>query len=130
MKRSYIILFLVLGILFIPWLGECVFNTKGEPREAIVAVSMLDSGNWILPESFGQDIPYKPPMLAWLISIFSLVFNGGHVNEFTSRLAGENMPSPSPPGGPRRRYPPFFCLLPATGCYARASTNPRHGLSP
>ncbi len=86
MNKKNIILFFVLGLLFLPWLGECLFNTKGEPREAIVAVSMLDSGNWILPESYGQDIPYKPPMLAWLISLFSLVFNGGHVSEFTSRL--------------------------------------------
>lgn len=86
MKKSNIILFFVLGLMFLPWLGECLFNTKGEPREAIVAVSMLDSGNWILPESYGQDIPYKPPMLAWLISLCSLIFNGGHVNEFTSRL--------------------------------------------
>ena len=77
MKRSNIILFVVLGLMLIPWLGESLFNSKGEPREAIVAVSMLDSGNWILPESYGQDIPYKPPMLAWLISICSLLLNGG-----------------------------------------------------
>lgn len=37
------------------------FNTKGEPREAIVALSMLMSGDWVLPVSFGSDIPYKPP---------------------------------------------------------------------
>lgn len=86
MKRSNIILFIVLGLLFIPGLGECLFHTKGESREAIVAVSMLDSGNWILPESYGADIPYKPPMLAWLISLCSLLLGGGHVSEFTSRL--------------------------------------------
>lgn len=60
------------------------FNTKGEPREAIVALSMLMSGDWILPVSFGGDIPYKPPFLAWLIALFSLP--AGHVTEFTSRL--------------------------------------------
>lgn len=86
MKRQNIILFILLGLLFLPWLGEVVFNTKGEPREAIVAMSMLDSGDWILPVSYGEDIPYKPPMFAWLIAIFSVVFNGGVVNEFTSRL--------------------------------------------
>lgn len=86
MKRQDIILFVLLGLLFLPWLGECLFNTKGEPREAIVAMSMLDSGDWILPVSYGEDIPYKPPMLAWLIAIFSVIFNGGVVNEFTSRL--------------------------------------------
>lgn len=60
------------------------FNTKGEPREAIVALSMLLSGDWILPVSFGGDIPYKPPFLAWLIALVSLP--AGHVTEFTSRL--------------------------------------------
>lgn len=42
-------LFVLLVILFIPWLGETLFNSKGEPREAIVAMTMIDQGNWILP---------------------------------------------------------------------------------
>lgn len=70
----------------VPWLGETLFNSKGEPREAIVAVSMLESGNWVLPTSYGGDIPYKPPFLAWIIAVFSLILNGGTVNEFCSRL--------------------------------------------
>lgn len=86
MKRQTWLLIGVLALLLLPWLGETAFNTKGEPREAIVAVSMLESGDWILPVSYGADIPYKPPMLAWLIAIFSWLLNGGVVNEFTSRL--------------------------------------------
>lgn len=79
-------LFVLLVILFIPWLGETLFNSKGEPREAIVAMTMIDQGNWILPVNYGGDIPYKPPFLAWLIAIFAYIFNGGVVNEFISRL--------------------------------------------
>lgn len=75
----------LLTITFIPFLGETLFNTKGEPREAIVAVSMLQQGDWILPLSNGGDMPYKPPMLAWCIAIVSL-FTGGEVTEFTSRF--------------------------------------------
>ena len=81
----WLVAVLCAAVLF-PWLGETLFNTKGEPREAIVAVSMLESGDWILPVSYGADIPYKPPFLAWLIAGFSLLLNGGVVNEFTSRL--------------------------------------------
>ncbi len=81
-----LMLIAVLAVLTVPWLGETYFNSKGEPREAIVAVSMLESGNWILPTSYGGDIPYKPPFLAWIIAVFSLLFNGGTVNEFCSRL--------------------------------------------
>lgn len=75
-----------LAILYLPWVGETLFNSKGEPREAIVAVSMLQSGNWILPLNYGGDIPYKPPFLAWLIAGAAWLFNGGVVNEYLSRL--------------------------------------------
>ncbi|MBQ9077056.1 MAG: glycosyltransferase family 39 protein [Muribaculaceae bacterium] len=71
-------------VTFLPFLGETLFNTKGEPREAIVAVSMLQGGNWILPEHCGGDIPYKPPFLAWCIAIISSLT--GSVNEYTSRM--------------------------------------------
>ena len=46
-------------LLLLPWLGETWFNSKGEPREAIVAVTMLQSGDWVLPLSFGSDMPYN-----------------------------------------------------------------------
>ncbi|MDE6495491.1 MAG: dolichyl-phosphate-mannose--protein mannosyltransferase, partial [Duncaniella sp.] len=75
---------LVLVVMFVPWLGDTLFNTKGEPREAVVAVSMINSGNYILPESCGGDIPYKPPFLAWLIVAASWLTGG--VTEFSSRL--------------------------------------------
>lgn len=49
-------------------------------------MSMLESGNWILPVNFGQDLAYKPPLLAWLIAGLSWLFNGGYVTEYLSRL--------------------------------------------
>lgn len=66
------------------FLGDTLFNTRGEPREAIVAVSMLKEGNWILPVNNGVDIAYKPPFFHWLVALFSLPL--GHVTEYTSRL--------------------------------------------
>lgn len=75
----------LLLVTFVAFLGMTLFNTKGEPREALVAVSILNQGNWILPVSCGADIPYKPPMLAWCIALFGWL-NGGHVTEFLSRL--------------------------------------------
>lgn len=76
----------VSALLLLPWLGETFFNSKGEPREAIVAVSMLQSGDYILPVNYGGDIPYKPPFLAWLMSALALLLNGGVVTEYISRL--------------------------------------------
>ena len=71
-------------VMLIPFLGLSDFNTKGEPREAVVAYTMLEHGNWILPINNGGDIPYKPPFFHWCIAFFSLFI--GHVNEYTSRL--------------------------------------------
>lgn len=71
-------------VMLVPFLGLTDFNTKGEPREAVVAYTMLEHGNWILPINNGGDIPYKPPFFHWCIAFFSLFI--GHVNEFTSRL--------------------------------------------
>ena len=31
------------------FLGQTPFHTKGEPREAVVALSMLQQDNWTLP---------------------------------------------------------------------------------
>ncbi len=71
-------------VMLVPFLGLTDFNTKGEPREAVVAYTMLEHGNWILPINNGGDIPYKPPFFHWCIAFFSLLI--GHVNEYTSRL--------------------------------------------
>ena len=58
-KSTLGILLITISILtLIPFIGLTDFHTKGEPREAIVAVSMLDSGNWILPENNGGDMAY------------------------------------------------------------------------
>lgn len=75
---------IISALTLLPFLGNTDFNTKGEPREAVVAVSMLSQHNWILPVNNGFDIPYKPPFFQWCIAAFSLVT--GHVSEFTSRL--------------------------------------------
>lgn len=84
--RNLFWLLLLLGVVtIIPFLGLYDFHTKGEPREAVVAFSMLEQGNWILPSNNGGDIPYKPPFFHWCIAAASWL-NGGHVTEFTSRL--------------------------------------------
>lgn len=77
-----IIVICIISVL--PWIGLGDFSTKGEPREAAVAVSMLESGNWVLPQVYANEFAYKPPMAHWLMAAFS--YPGGEVTEFTSRL--------------------------------------------
>lgn len=75
---------IISAITLLLFLGNVDFTTKGEPREAVVAVSMLNQHNWILPINNGFDIPYKPPFFQWCIAALSMI--AGHVSEFTSRL--------------------------------------------
>lgn len=83
-KKAFWFIALLSVLVIVPFLGETIFYSKGEPREAIVALSMLESGNWILPLNYGTDIAYKPPFLYWAIASFSAILGG--VTEFTSRL--------------------------------------------
>lgn len=75
---------IISALTLLPFLGNTDFTTKGEPREAVVAMSMLNQHNWILPINNGFDIPYKPPFFQWCIAALSMI--AGHVSEFTSRL--------------------------------------------
>lgn len=81
-KERFIWLGLILAVCLCIAFAD--FSTKGEPREALVAVNMLNSGNWILPIDAAGDMSYKPPLMHWLIAAFSLPV--GHVTEFASRL--------------------------------------------
>ena len=76
----------ILMLLFLlPSLGLTEFNTKGEPREAVVSLSMIKSGNWILPVNNDIDIPYKPMMFHWIGSLVAEL-TGGEVTEATARI--------------------------------------------
>ena len=70
-------------ILTLPWLGLGNFYTRGEPREALVAVAMMQQDNYILP-FFQGDFAFKPPMLHWLVVVCSLP--QGFVSETSARL--------------------------------------------
>ena len=72
----------ILSVLI--WIGGGEFYTKGEPREASVAVSMLEDEQWILPKVYVDEIAYKPPLNHWAMAVFSLP--SGDVTPFSSRL--------------------------------------------
>jgi 4-amino-4-deoxy-L-arabinose transferase-like glycosyltransferase len=72
------------ALTVLPWIGLGEFATKGEPREAAVAVSMLASGDYILPRVYAEEFAYKPPLVHWLMVAAS--YGQGYVSECTSRL--------------------------------------------
>lgn len=65
---TMVIIICIISVL--PWIGLGDFSTKGEPREASVAISMLESGNWVLPQVYANEFAYKPPMAHWLMAAF------------------------------------------------------------
>lgn len=79
----WILLSLCFLSLFL-FLGQTFFNTRGEPREALVGMAMLQEGNWTLPITNGVDMAYKPPLFHWAIASISSII--GEVTEYTSRM--------------------------------------------
>ena len=82
-RRLGLLVLVMAALMTLPFIGMGHFYTRGEPREALVAVAMLDQGNFILPY-FQGEFAFKPPMLHWLVALFSLP--QGYVSETTSRL--------------------------------------------
>jgi len=83
-KKYALISILVVALaLTLPWLDR-PFHTRGEPREALVAQSMLINNNWISPPAYNGAVPSKPPFSHWLTALASLPT--GEVSEFTARL--------------------------------------------
>ena len=75
-KKNLFILIVVATLATLPWLGFSDFNTKGEPREAIVSLTMLQQDNWILPHNNGGEMAYKPPFFHWCIAATATVLGG------------------------------------------------------
>ena len=76
-NKQFIILAVVCVVTLLPFMGLTDFHTKGEPREAIVAYSMIETGNWTLPVNNGGDIAYKPPLFHWCIAALSSIAGKG-----------------------------------------------------
>lgn len=68
-KKLLLILMVICVISLISFIGLSLFNTRGEPREAIVSLSMLKYGNWILPINNGIDIAYKTAIATLVYSV-------------------------------------------------------------
>ncbi|HBC29394.1 MAG TPA: hypothetical protein DC006_07080 [Prevotellaceae bacterium] len=82
-RYLYVLLFLTV-VMTLPWLGLADFNTKGEPREAIVAQTMLAQDNWVMPHNNGGEIAYKPPFMHWCVAACGALV--GEVNEYVARF--------------------------------------------
>ncbi|NDV97087.1 hypothetical protein D0T84_19580 [Dysgonomonas sp. 521] len=86
LQKPLLLILLIATLSTLPWIGLGDFYTKGEPREAALAVSMIEKGEWVIPSNYADEFAYKPPLNHWLIAGFSLALTDGEVTPFTSRL--------------------------------------------
>ncbi|MCF6157084.1 MAG: glycosyltransferase family 39 protein [wastewater metagenome] len=83
-RSAAVFILLFTAFLFFFNLGKRDLWAPDEPRYAQVSKEMLDSGNFIVPHLNSETYPDKPPLLFWLINLFSLPF--GKVTALSSRL--------------------------------------------
>ena len=72
------------GLLFLTNLWGYDLWSPDEPRFGEVAREMMQSGDYLAPQINGGPYKEKPPMLFWLIALFSAPF--GDVSELTARM--------------------------------------------
>ncbi len=81
--RAVLIVLLVWAAIYLPRLGSLELKSE-EGRRVLPAVTMLETGNYLVPQ-VGSD-PYfrKPPLVNWLVAGSFKLF--GARNEWTARL--------------------------------------------
>lgn len=72
------------AFLFLFNTGKRDLWAPDEPRYAQVSKEMRDSGNFIVPHLNSAPYPDKPPLLFWLVNLFSIPF--GKITALSSRL--------------------------------------------
>jgi Dolichyl-phosphate-mannose-protein mannosyltransferase len=82
---AYVILLILLcGVLYFPYLGSTPFSSKGEPREAIAVQDIVQRGEWLVPLKRAMDIPSKPPLFHWSAALTAALT--GKLDEATIRF--------------------------------------------
>jgi 4-amino-4-deoxy-L-arabinose transferase-like glycosyltransferase len=84
-NREDVVLLVLLGALFfLPGLNGIALFDRDEPRFAVAARNMLETGNYIVPTFNGALRPDKPPLVYWLMDLGYLATGG--VSELGARL--------------------------------------------
>ncbi len=83
MGRSYLYVVLVWALIYLPRLGALEFKSE-EGRRVLPAVTMLETGNYIVPQIGSEPYLRKPPLVNWLVAGSFKLF--GVRNEWAARL--------------------------------------------
>ena len=88
-NTQLVLLFLIGVVILTAGLGLRDPWPSDEPRYALVAKEMVESGSWLIPRVGGVLYPDKPPMFFWAVSVFFLITGSMRVAIFMpSLLAG------------------------------------------
>src|SRR5215216_291936 len=81
--KALLIVCALWAAIYLPGLGST--ELKGEEgRRILPAITMLETGNWLVPYVGGKPFLRKPPLMNWLIAI-SLKLTGSR-SEWAARL--------------------------------------------
>jgi 4-amino-4-deoxy-L-arabinose transferase-like glycosyltransferase len=81
--QSLAVVLLIWAAVYLPGLGS--LPIKGEEgRRILPAISMIETGNYLVPQVGGEAYFSKPPLINWLVAESFKVF--GRRNEWTARL--------------------------------------------
>jgi 4-amino-4-deoxy-L-arabinose transferase-like glycosyltransferase len=83
MWRSFFLVTMVWGAIYLPRLGSLELKSE-EGRRVLPAVTMLQTGNYVVPQVGSEPYLRKPPLVNWLVAGSFKVF--GARNEWTARL--------------------------------------------
>lgn len=67
-NRHLALLLLAAGLVLLAGLGLRDAWPADEPRFALIAKQIVESGNWLLPQVGGIPYPDKPPLFFWLVA--------------------------------------------------------------
>ena len=81
--RAFLLVLLVWAAIYLPRLGSLEIKSE-EGRRILPAVTMLETGNYIVPQVGSEPYLRKPPLVNWLVAGSFKIF--GVRNEWTARL--------------------------------------------
>lgn len=88
-RRAIAALVIAIGVfllwvpVYLPWLGMLDLLLE-EPRRALIARTMMETGNYWVPQLGGEVYTAKPPLFNWLIAISAAMH--GQLDEWSARF--------------------------------------------
>lgn len=81
--RAFLLVVFVWAAIYLPRLGSLEIKSE-EGRRILPAVTMLETGNYLVPQVGSEPYLRKPPLVNWLVAGSFKIF--GARNEWTARL--------------------------------------------